>query len=285
MVRAQTFEFDFPGKEPTRLPRVGEGESPPKTIRGSDGMPMRLVPGGETRVFRNNQQSAEEQPAERSVYVPDFYMDQTKVTNHLYVEFLRNVSDLTVRDNTVWRNGRVWLYLDEVRQDYEPIKYQNGRFEIASEAVSKPVVRVTALGAMAYAKFYGRSIPSMAQWWRAYQGGGVGEAPEARQSPSSQHNMMMEEHMGGQEVPGMETDEDGPIRNVSATAANSLGIHGLGENVNEWTMAVSGKKRIELHIHGGVGKLDRREFYLKRQSWEGFANVGFRTAIELRTEK
>lgn len=47
---------------------------------------------------------------------------------------------------------------------------------------------------------------------------------------------------------------------------------------------VSGEKGIELHIHGGIGDQDRRESYLKRQSWEGFANVGFRTAIELRGE-
>ena len=286
MLRSQTFEFDFSAKETTRLPRLGKKESPSKTIRGSDGMPMRLVPGGEARIFRNNQQSTEEQLAERTVSVPGFYMDQTKVTNHLYVEFLRNVSDLTVRDNAVWRNGQVWLYLGEVRQDYEPISYQNGKFEIASEALSKPVVRVTALGAMAYAKFYGRSIPSMAQWWRAFQAGAVGAGPGGGvRSPQSQHNMMMDEHMGGQEAPSMEMGEDNSIRNVSATAPNSLGIYGLGGNVNEWTMAVSGKERIELHIHGGVGELDRRESYLKRQSWEGFANVGFRTAIELRTEK
>lgn len=50
-------------------------------------------------------------------------------------------------------------------------------------------------------------------------------------------------------------------------------------------MAIGDKDRIELHIHGGVGDLGRQESYLKRQSWEGFANVGFRTAIELRRSK
>ncbi|MCF8086302.1 MAG: protein kinase [Desulfohalobiaceae bacterium] len=284
MVPSRAFEFDFSSREPTRLPRLEEEGSPPKTIRGSDGMALRLVPGGEARIPQNDQQSPEEQTAELTVTVPDFYLDETKVTNHLYVEFLRNISDLVVRDNAVWRNGRVWLYLGEVREGYEPIRYRDGKFKLASEAVSKPVVRVTALGAMAYAKFHGRSIPTMAQWWRALQAGSAGQGLQERQSPESRHGMMMDEHMGGQEVPGRETDGGNAIRNVSATRANALGIHGLGGNVNEWTMAVTGEERIELHIHGGVGDLDQRESYLKRRSWEGFSNVGFRTAIELRSK-
>ena len=285
LVSPRAFAFDFPGMEPTQLPEIGKGEPPPKRIRGSDGMPMRLVPGGKARLFRNGEENAEDREAARTVSVPDFYMDETKVTNHLYVEFLRNIPDLVVRDNAVWRNGKVWLYLGEVREGYEPIKYRNGRFEIASEAVSKPVVRVTALGAMAYARFYGRSIPSMAQWWRALQAGASGEGEPGSRSAQDGHGMMMEEHMGEGSPDMMETVDTDRIRTVSATAANGLGIYGLGRNVNEWTMAVDDKDRIELHIHGGVGDLDRQESYLKRQSWEGFANVGFRTAIELRTEK
>ncbi len=286
LVSSRAFEFDFPGMKSTQLPEIGEGEPPPERIRGSDGMPMRLVPGGEAQLFRNGGESAEDREVARTVSVPDFYMDETKVTNHLYVQFLRNIPDLVVRDNAVWRNGRVWLYLGEVQSGYEPIKYRHGRFQIASEAASKPVVRVTALGAMAYAKFYGRSIPSMAQWWRALQAGASGEEGTAgTRSAEDQHGMMMEEHMGGEAPSQMEIKDTDTIRTVSATKANDLGIHGLGRNVNEWTMAVTEKERIELHIHGGVGDLGRQESYLKRQSWEGFANVGFRTAIELRTRK
>jgi len=286
LVSSMAFEFEFPGVKRTQLPEIGEGELPPQGIRGSDGMPMRLVPGGEARLFRDGKENLEDREATRTVSVPDFYMDETKVTNHLYVQFLRNIPDLVVRDNAVWHNGRVWLYLGEVRSDYEPISYRHGRFQIASEAVSKPVVRVTALGAMAYAKFYGRSIPSMAQWWRALQAGASGEeAAAGTRSAEDQHGMMMEEHMGSEAPSQVKTGDTDRIRTVSATEANDLGIHGLGGNVNEWTMAVAGKERVELHIHGGVGDLDRQESYLKRQSWEGFANVGFRTTIKLRNQK
>ena len=278
-IPAQTFEFAFSNRDPTRLPGAEKGESLPRTIRGSDGMTMRLVPEGQARIPGEGAESGEEGGVEQSVRVSGFYMDETKVTNHLYVEFLRSVSDVVVRDNAVWRNGRVWLYLGEVRQGYEPIGYSQGKFRIASEAVSKPVVRVTALGAMAYAKFHGRTLPSMAQWWRAAQ---ADTGPRGLDEPAGtpDHHSMMQEHMGDSASQPQTADDDG-ILPVSSTAANDLGIHGLGGNVNEWTVAVPEKDRLEFHIHGGVGDLDSRKSYLKRQSWEGFANVGFRTVLEI----
>ena len=279
-ITSDDFSFSFSQKNPTTLSRSLDSESPPRTVQGSDGMSMRLVPGGIARIMQGSSQSPEEEEIRNTVRVSDFYMDETKVTNHLYVEFLRQVPDIEVRDNAVWRNGRIWLFLGEARQGYEPILYREGEFVISSDAVSNPVVRVTATGAMAYASFYGRSLPSMAQWWRAVQeGAGRGDPPLFREGTG--HQSMMQQHMNGNGAPQRTPQGGNGILPVSASSANSLGIRGLGRNVNEWVMAVSGQERPKLHIHGGVAGLGPEESYLERRSWEGFADTGFRTTLSL----
>jgi hypothetical protein len=60
---------------------------------------------------------------------------------------------------------------------------------------------------MAYAKYYGRSLPSMAQWWRALHVGDAGEGAGEREASEGMHEMMMEDHIGGQ--PDQETDMGG----------------------------------------------------------------------------
>jgi len=55
--------------------------------------------------------------------VKPFYMDETLVTNFQYAEFLNNsLSKDTVKNNTVYADGHVWVMLGEVVKGYEPIK-------------------------------------------------------------------------------------------------------------------------------------------------------------------
>jgi serine/threonine-protein kinase len=282
--RAKGATFGFAGASPTRLPAVTEGEPLPEKIPGSDGMTLRLVPGGKAVVAVDQPQAPDREQADRTYSVSSFYMDETKITNHLYVEFLRRVKGLTIRDQAVTRNGRVWLLLGEVLEGYEPITYRNGRFRIKAGSASNPVVRVTITGARAYAAFYGRDLPTMAQWKRALEaGGGRGGRSLSGNEPTDRdrgmHHMMRETQ--GTDATAEEHGKANGIRSVGSTRANGLGIRGLGRNVNEWTMAVNEEQQMEFHIHGGVGELESEDAYLVRQQWEAFARVGFRTVLNL----
>ena len=88
-------------------------------------------------------------------------MDETRVTNHQYVDFLNQViKKVQVEENVVKSDGKIWLILGQVLEGYEPIVYRNGRFHVNQPAhASCRVVRVTAYGATAYAKLLWEKTP------------------------------------------------------------------------------------------------------------------------------
>jgi len=283
VLETDTFDYGFETSSPTHIPDVSKDAPPLEKILGSDGMTLRLVPEGKARVAIDQPSQPDREHLEMTESVPAFYMDETKITNHLYVEFLHNVQRLVIKDKTVQKNGQIWLLLGEVREGYEPIVYKGGKFTIKPGAASNPVVRVTPAGAMAYARFYGRTLPTMAQWRRALQAGDSESLPDLATEESGDSRMM---HSTGQSQNTARDVTGGlRIRNVSAFESNQLGIFGLGRNVNEWTIYKPTEQQIEFHVHGGLGELGRQESYLQRQPWEAFARVGFRTVINVPAEE
>jgi serine/threonine-protein kinase len=131
------------------------------TISGQDGSLMSMVPSGQ--VVLPSYVGSE---AGKAIDVPAFYLDETEVTNYKYVEFLNQVlSRVTVENGEVRSEGKTWLILGPVYGGYEPIAYRNGRFLLQdSEAASRPVVKVTGNGALAYATFYGKRLPTETEW-------------------------------------------------------------------------------------------------------------------------
>jgi len=262
------FDFDFNSKDPTLLPEIPDNADPPEKILGSDGMTLQLVPGGEAIIFIDQPSMPDRQHLVQTKAVPSFYMDETKITNHMYVEFLHNIQDLVISDGTVRKHGWIWLALGEVLEGYEPIVFEDGELRIKPGAESNPVVRVTPVGAMAYARFYGRALPTMAQWRRAF------EAEESLDDEMTENSNQRQD--SEQTLPG-----DLRIRSVTEFEKNRFGISGLGRNVNEWTVYRPSEKQIEFHIHGGLDELGRQESYLQRLPWEAFASVGFRTVMNI----
>ena len=100
-------------------------------------------------------------------------MDETEVTNRQYVDFLNHIlSTIRVEDGVVKVNGDIWLLLEEVMEGYDPIMFHNGKFFVTDPKYDYyPVVRITAYGAEAYARFYGRRLPSELEWFYARRGG------------------------------------------------------------------------------------------------------------------
>ncbi|MFO7877183.1 MAG: protein kinase [Desulfovermiculus sp.] len=276
----EIFDFGFETTSPTQVPDATKDEPLPEKILGSDGMTLRLVPGGKAQVAIDQPSQPDREHLELIESVSAFYMDETKITNHLYVEFLHNVQDLVINDRTVQKNGQIWLLLGEVREGYEPLVYKDGKIRIKPGAASNPVVRVTPAGAMAYARFYGRALPTMAQWRRALQAGWSDLRAQGSAEENADSGMMMHQTSQNQSSERKVTERLS-IRNVSAFESNQLGIFGLGRNVNEWTIYKPADQQIEFHIHGGLGELGREESYLQRHPWEAFARVGFRTVINV----
>ncbi len=217
-----------------------------------------------------------------------FYMEETQVTNHQFVEFIRSVPSVTVKGDVAYNGNVPWLYLGEVKPGYEPIRFMNNQFTLVPQTALNPVVRVTPQGAEAYAGHYGRSLPTMNQWLEAKR---LGETRQGEQSslPATEKNQTESETKTVS--PDQPVSQESELNSKSLilfpvveAEANSLGIRGLGTNVNEWVVENLSEKKVKFHVHGGLGS-DNYQAYLERNSWEAFADVGFRTVIAVKKEE
>lgn len=288
-VFSSALELKFKNSRPTSLPSADQLNSLPDSLLASDNMTMVLLKGAQISMPFDNPMTGGKKHIEKIVSVKTLYMDKTKVTNYLYAEFLNGVEGIEVKNKSVFLTGKLLLLLGEVREGYEPITFEDKKFRIKPEAAEKPVVRVTPVGAVAYAQFYGKSLPLMKQWWLAVQTG-QGQTDVKKTSSSSKSHMTegngnwMMNDQGSRSEPSSDSKRI-DIESVTQGTSNTVGIQGLEQNVNEWTMSFSPEGTLQFHIHGGVGELTHRESYLERQPWEAFARVGFRTVLGLKKEK
>ena len=269
-----------PGKSAQPKPFASSGDvlqshgPPAQTLEGKDGVTLRLIPGGEV-TFPENSSPYPGKP----VWVKSFYMEETQVTNHQYVEFLNQVlPKISVEKGVVRRKGEIWLLLKEVVEGYEPIVFRDGRVHLKDPALaSHPVVRVTGYGAAAYARFYGRRLPAEAEWLYAMmgrdedQGKGSGGSPES--SEMTTKTEMMHEQMHPP-APDQQAPSKLPVP-VVQFKPNAYGIRGLGRNVSEWG------------VGSGTDSSQEKEgpqyvilpSAVPRYPWEAFKEVGFRCVL------
>ena len=233
----------------------------PATLEGKDNVTLHLVPGGKIVLPPDFIGEPGKQ-----VSVAAFYMDATPVTNDQYVQFLNQVLPrIHVAGGMVHGDGQIWLMLGEVKSGYAPIVFEDGRFHIRlAEHAACPVLRVTAYGAAAYAHFYGKRLPTAAEWLYAVQTGW---------SKTS-----------GNAVSG-DSPQDLPIPTpVMAYKANGYGIRGLNSNMGEWgkqdPSAYAAAKDTDYVILGGIHDSPAKNAAIAgpiaRQPWEAFEKVGFR---------
>jgi serine/threonine-protein kinase len=240
-----------PERETTTASSNANSLVQPQTLAGKDGETLHLVTRGKVNLPGNLRQGAGE-----SVTVPAFYMDETEVTNHQYVEFLNKVlPGLKVEGGVVQRGNEIWLLLGEVMKGYEPIIYEHGKFRIKDPMhASCPVLRVTGYGAAAYSRFYGRRLPTVAEWLLAFKNGG--EVPETAPVPSP----------------------------VLLSPANRYGIRGLNGKVAEWALTSPPTENAPGHedyVVLGSAETNSQPgpAAILRHPWEAFEDVGFRCVV------
>jgi serine/threonine-protein kinase len=294
--RTQLSKSEFPQADrsgPTEV-ELKSPASPGRSIMGKDGLNMLLVPGGDLSI-----RSGDLEEQSKTVKVQSFYLDETKVTNHHFVEFLNSVKDtLSVENGVVKNNGEIWFYLGEGKEQHEQIIYRNDRFLLReTRYAAHPVVRVTWYGASAYAHHYGKRLPTEYDWEYAAIKGGSGsgaftESPEGTSPPgSAEPDSRARDHMTQMlqmHAPAEQTTLDSTSGQISP--GKLFGLKDMGGKVKEWVIRLKDDKSATAATAKTAGYASlvlsissRTDSGLRsfRYPWEGFPDVGFRCALSV----
>ena len=230
---------------------------------------MELIPAGEFRMGSNSGEP-NEKPV-HSVYVDAFYMDTYEVTNTEYADFLNAKGKHAEAGKTWFKIGDLLDRIEYVSRTYRPkAGYEN-----------HPVTNVSWYGAMAYAAWKGKRLPTEAEWEKAARGGLAGlKYPWGNTIDSTKANY--NQHI----------QDSTP---VGKYPPNGYGLYDMAGNVPEWCLdeynedfykvspsqnPVAGANSIQWILDNYIGISTRR--VLRGGSW-GSSARGIRVAY--RSEK
>ena len=170
---------------------------------------MVLIPAGEFEMGSDDADAEVHEQPIHTVYVDAFYMDKHEVTNLDYKQF--------VLANPQWQKSRIPRSLHNGTYLY----HWSGNNYPAGKA-DHPVTYVSWYGAMAYAAWAGKRLPTEAEWERAARGGRAGlKYPWGNTISSVNANY------------GLNV---GDTRVVGSYAANDYGLYDMVGNVWEWCL-------------------------------------------------
>ena len=178
----------------------------PKPITPSVPSDMILIPAGEFQMGSND--NTDEKPV-HTVYIDAFYIDAYEVTNAQYKAF--------IDANPQWQKNQI------------PSEYHNGNYlkhwnrnDYPNGKADHPVTYVSWYGAMAYAQWKGKRLPTEAEWEKAARGGKSNLKYPWGNAISNQHANY------GNHV--------GDTTAVGNYPANGYGLSDMAGNVLEWCL-------------------------------------------------
>ena len=187
--------------QPVRFPE-------PPTASPTAGMV--LIPAGEFRMGSSSGRDNEE-PV-HSVYVGAFYMDKYEVTNAEYAAFLNAKGKHA-------EGGKTWL---DIGAERCRIEYVSRTYRAKAGYGNHPVTYVSWYGAMAYAAWNRKRLPTEAEWEKAARGGLSGK-----------------KYPWGNRIDATRANYGGHIGDTTAVgkyAANRYGLYDMSGNVYEWCL-------------------------------------------------
>lgn len=166
---------------------------------------MVIIHGG--AFFRGSNNGGRDEVPRHQILLDPFAIDVHAVTNEQYVRFLEVMGGEKDGNNN-----------DMIRLRESRIKRSGGKLNIESGYARHPVVGVTWYGAMAYAKWIGKRLPTEAEWEVA-AGGGLEEAiyPTGNTIERTQANFFSSD-----------------TTTVMSYPPNDYGIYDMAGNVYEW---------------------------------------------------
>ncbi len=172
---------------------------------------MVLIPAGTFQMGSVDLNLPSSERPIHTVYVSAFYMDKYEVTNAQYAAFLNAKRKHAEGDLT-------WLDLQDKNAR---VKHVGGRYRVQVGYEDHPV-HATWYGAMAYAAWTGKRLPTEAEWEKAARGGLVGQKyPWGNSIDAGMANY--DQNVGGPTP-------------VGQYPANGYGLYDMAGNVWEWCL-------------------------------------------------
>lgn len=165
---------------------------------------MVVIPGGS--YFRGSNEGARDEMPRHEIQLASFALDIHPVTNEQFIRFLQVMGGEKDQHNN-----------DIIRLRDSRIKRSAGKLIIESGYGRHPVVGVTWYGAIAYAKWIGKRLPTEAEW-EAAADGGIGHLyPTGNDIERSQANFF--------------SSDTTPVMSYPP---NAFGLYDMAGNVYDW---------------------------------------------------
>jgi len=214
-----------------------------------------------------------------------FYMDDRKITNFLFLEFLHNIEkEISIKNGIVRHGGKIIIYIGDGSAPEDKIIFNHNTFHLKNQDDgNKPVLRVTFHGAQMYAKQYGKELLTDKEWRFGYryhlENLTQNEIAKPQIEEQENTNMMMMYNP----APAQNR------RDIQRTVLDDM-----GRNQKEWvrmikpaisseTADTTASASTDTPISGVMdgSRANKGEQALLRFPWEGFDDVGFRTKIPI----
>ncbi len=188
-------------------------------VSKKDNMNLVFVPAGEF-VMGSSQSGYDDEKPEHEVFLDDYWIDQTEVTNAMFTRFVDEtgyVTDLERAGMAYTWNGGGWTAISDGSW-----KYPYGNSTSVNGRENYPVIQVSWNDADAYCNWAGRRLPTEAEWEKAARGPDGNIYPWGNSSPSRQLA-----NYGGL---------IGDLTSVGSfqTGISDFGAFDMGGNVMEW---------------------------------------------------
>lgn len=187
---------------------------------------MIVISGGD--FYRGSNDGNRDETPRHTVTLDSFAIDIHPVTNEQFVRFLEAMGG--EKDSN---------HHDIIRMRDSRIKRSGGRLSIESGYAKHPVVGVTWYGAIAYAKWVGKRLPTEAEWEVAATGGNDSSLyPTGEDIEKNQANFFSSDTIA-----------------VMSYAPNDYGLYDMAGNVYEWCHDWYGYNYYEMSVQEPVNPI------------------------------